>query len=129
MVYSRNGADPSARPTDSLAQLSDDRLYQALASETRRRLLFFLLDEKESTVETVATVLAGWDADETGSMSTASDRERILIELSHNHLPRLEAAGLVSHDRGEGEIRVESIDPLLAALISKSVDSEQSPEP
>jgi len=129
MVYSRNGADSSVRHTTSTAQLSDDTLYEALASENRRRTVFFLLDEKETTVETLATVLAGWAADETGSMSSPADRDRIRIELVHNHLPRLEAAGLVSYDAQEGDIRITSLDPLLAALISKSVDSEPAAEP
>ncbi|WP_049987900.1 DUF7344 domain-containing protein [Halobellus rufus] len=128
MVYSRNGADSSAERREDSEQLADDQLYQALASRTRRRLLFFLLDEKESTVETVATVLAGWNADETGSMSTAADRDKILLELSHNHLPRLEEAGLLSYDRQGGDLRIERLDPLLAALVSKSVDSERMPE-
>jgi len=129
MVYSRNGADSSVRHTTSTAQLSDDTLYEALASEDRRRTVFFLLDEKETTVETLATVLAGWAADETGSMSSPADRDQIRIELVHNHLPRLEAAGLVSYDAQEGDIRITSLDPLLAALISKSVDSEPAAEP
>jgi len=129
MVYSRNGADSSVRHTTSTAQLSDDTLYEALASENRRRTVFFLLDEKETTVETLATVLAGWAADETGSMSSPADRDQIRIELVHNHLPRLEAAGLVSYDAQEGDIRITSLDPLLAALISKSVDSEPAAEP
>ncbi|WP_144902827.1 DUF7344 domain-containing protein [Halobellus captivus] len=127
MVYSRNGSEPSARGEDTI-QLSDDRLYHALASETRRRIVYFLLEEEQATIETLATVLAGWDADETGTMATETNRDRILIELSHSHLPRLDEAEVVTYDRQSGDVHIEPLDPLLSALVSKSVSEGQSAE-
>lgn len=107
-----------------LPSLSDDRLYQALSSGQRRRLLYVLLVEESSAVEKLATVLAGWTATESEEIITAEDHERILIELDHVHLPVLEEAGLVRYDREKGTVDIAPIDDTVAELISRSVESE-----
>lgn len=114
--------------TDRSPTLCDDRLYRALASTRRRRLLYVLLVEEECRVEKLATVLAGWDATETGTMTTADARQEILVELVHAHLPRLAEDGLVAHDRENDTVRIEPLDESVVDLISQSVESEQPAE-
>lgn len=116
---SEEGSAPDRAPS-----LSDDRLYRALAATERRRLLYLLLDEGERRVEELATVLTGWDATETGTMGTADDRERTLVELRHVHLPLLADVGLVEYDRQLITVDAESVDPLLEELLERSLDPE-----
>lgn len=112
-----------ASSSDSVPWLSDDKFYRGLASGERRRLLYFLLDRGESTVEEVATVLAGWEVAETGGMGTKDDRDRFVIALEHVHLPLLADAGLVTYDRQTGTVAIDSVDPFVADLIRHSVES------
>jgi hypothetical protein len=86
-------SEPASAP-----RLSEDHFYSALASTQRRRLLWYLLDGEERTVEDVATVLSGWEAADTGRLQTPDDRTRVTIELVHRDLPLLADAGLISYE-------------------------------
>ncbi|RQH03135.1 DUF7344 domain-containing protein [Natrarchaeobius oligotrophus] len=76
-----------------------DDLLIVLADEHRRELLA-RLDERETwTVDELARALAAAD-DETGPVSDHSESsERVEIQLRHQHLPKLHAAGLLEYDR------------------------------
>lgn len=104
-------------------QLSDDRLYRALASRRRRRLLYFLLEEQECTAEEIATVLTGWEATETGTVGDVDDRERIALTLAHVHLPLLAETGLVEYNRKRDTVRLGSIPDAVCDLVRRSVES------
>lgn len=79
-----------------------DELYAALSNVQRRRLLAYLLEENEEiTLDEAARVLAGWDAVESGAISTRDDYEDVRVELHHRHLPILENAGLVRYDSAD----------------------------
>lgn len=114
----------SERGWSGSSWISDDQFYRALASRQRRRLLFYLLDGEERTIEEIATVLTGWTASESGSMQTADDREQVHIELIHSHLPVLDEVGLISHDSDRGVVRIEPLDPAVEELIASSVESK-----
>lgn len=114
------GSEREPQP-DVASDLSDDRLYRAFASTPRRRLLWILLEGGESTVDELATVLAGWDATDRGTMRTGEDRKRVVVELAHVHLPLLADVGLIAYDRDSGTVRIEPIDPLVRDLIRRSV--------
>ncbi|MEF8815104.1 MAG: hypothetical protein V5A55_15035 [Halovenus sp.] len=118
--------DRRAEP-DRSPRLSDDRLYRALAATPRRRLLYILLVEEKSTIDEIATVLAGWDATETGTITTPADREQIIVALEHIHLPRLSETGLVTYDRESGAVELERLDDAVIDLICQSVESEHPP--
>ena len=104
-------------------EISTDQLYRALASEQRRRLLSYLLDGEERTVEEIATVLTGWQAAESGSMQTAADREQVHIELFHSHLPLLDEIGVIRYDEDRGAVEIESLDPAVESLLAEGIDS------
>ena len=103
-------------------RLSSDRFYRALASTQRRRLLSLLCDEREETVDELATVLTGWDATTTDTMATPADHERLTIELVHSHLPLLEESGLVTYDRERATVAIEPLEETVVELIHRSVD-------
>jgi DNA-binding transcriptional ArsR family regulator len=105
--------------------LSSDRFYRCLAAAERRRLLAFLLVHRESTVEELATVLAGWHATESGTMATRDDHERVVSRLHHRHLPLLVDAGLVTRGREDGTVAIEALDPAVAELVELSIETER----
>lgn len=111
--------------TGSGITLDDDGLYRALASTRRRRLLYVLLVEEECSVERLATILTGWDSTETGRMATPEDREEILIDLKHRHLPGLDDAGLITYDHESDRVEIGSLDGSVAQLISRSIEAEK----
>ncbi|WP_324662663.1 DUF7344 domain-containing protein [Haloarcula sediminis] len=107
------------------SRFADDELYRALSSRRRRRVLAFLLDKPECSLDELATVLAGWESTDTGGMSTPDDRERIQLDLHHMQLPLLAESGLVVYDRAQGAVTIETLDPDVRALIRRSVEAER----
>jgi len=118
--HTTRGAQPDLSPC-----LSDDRLYRALASTRRRRLLYVLLVEEESSVDKLATVLAGWEATETQTVTTSREHREVTLELYHVHLPCLDAAGLVTYTREQSTVRIEPLDDAVRDLICQSVETER----
>jgi len=111
--------------TDLPPRLGDDQFYSALAAAHRRRLLYYLLETEESTVDEIATVLTGWEIPPTGTMQTPAERAEIRLQLLHNHLPRLADSGLIAYDRATGTVRLAGLQPRVRELIQQSVEAEQ----
>ncbi|GAA0506368.1 hypothetical protein GCM10008992_01620 [Halorubrum aquaticum] len=109
-------------------RLAEDQFYRALTSPHRRRLLHYVLEKEESTVEELATVLSGWEATTTGTMYTSADRSEVLLQLLHNHLPRLDDAELIEYDSNVGTVRRGSLHPRVADVIRWSVEAERPDE-
>lgn len=87
-----------------------DRFYRALSAADRRRCLWYLIEQSdESDVRELANVLAGWEASDTGSMSTESDHADVLLELHHRHLPLLDDAGLIEYDSDSGAVDLDDL--------------------
>lgn len=78
MKDDQTGSEQSERKSESEVTpgLSDDQLYRALVSTRRRRLLYSLLAEGEST------------------MTRPEEYEQIVVELNHKRLPLLADTGL-----------------------------------
>lgn len=107
--------------------LADDALYRALASTARRRLLAVLRSEGGGTsVDELATLLCAWDATSAGTMGTPRDRDRLLVALTHVHLPQLDTIGLVEYDRDSGTVAPRPLDPGVEELVHRSVDAEST---
>ena len=64
-----------------------DQLYQALAAEPRRMIIFSLMKEPEEKRLPLP--------DAAQSFNNPMDPEDLRIQLRHNHLPKLAAAGYV----------------------------------
>lgn len=105
--------------------LADDSLYRALSATLRRRTLYILLVQSESTVSELATTLAGWGATDKGEMTSRADYEQIHIALIHQHLPLLADVGMVSYDRESGAVRLEPLTTAVQDLISQSIETER----
>ena len=82
---------PSERPTTT----DLDSLFEVLADGHRRRVLDYL-DDTDDEVATFSD-LVDHVADR-GGEETPADRDRIAVNLHHNHLPKLESAGVLEWD-------------------------------
>ncbi len=103
-------------------QLSDDRLYRALAATRRRRLLALLSAAETRQLDELATALVGWESTDTSTMATPEDREGVLIDLVHVHVPMLVDVGLLKHDRDGDTVSLEPCSDAVLELIRQSVD-------
>lgn len=86
--------------------------------------MYLLLEEGACTVDTIATVLTGWSATDEDAMGAPDDRQQILISLEHVHLPLLAEADLITRDREDGTVDIESLDAAICDLVRHSVDAE-----
>lgn len=99
------GRDDEPPPMALDAEGFDPETHRALASTVRRRVLYVLLEEhREWSRGELATALRVWDRAGSGEQVMTADRERVVVELHHNHLPRLDQAGLLSYDHGTGVV-------------------------
>ncbi len=128
MIDSPNDLDEYEKEEASGAQVTDGEFYRALASEKRRQLLQYLLEQQESTVGELATVLSGWEATTTGNLQSDSDRQRIQTALTHHHLPVLSDAGLVTYHADRETVELKSLDSLVRDIIRVSFEEGQLEE-
>jgi hypothetical protein len=89
---------------------SFDELFEVLSHEYRRYILWSLADPDGRTDEPIRTTLFAGD----------DEPDILRIELRHNHLPKLDDAGLVDWDPETETLtrgpRFEEIEPLLGLL-------------
>lgn len=107
------------------ARMADDRLYRALAATPRRRILSYLVEHEDSTVDELASMLVGWDTTERGGMADGNDYQRMTTELCHTHLPMLVDAELVTYDRERGTVAIEDLEAAITDLIALSISAER----
>lgn len=92
------------------SHLSLDTVFDLLANRRRRYVLYYLAaaeDEQVLKLEDIAGQVEAWEREwDTAETPETTDRqERIRIDLHHNHLPRLAAAGLIDYDGRTETIR------------------------
>lgn len=108
------------RTTDDAAATPDrDEAFRLLQSDRRRRVVRHLLEavDEPVPVEALATAVARAEADDPAGGLDPGDRDRVAISLDHSHLPTLEAAGVVDHDRPRDRVTatpaIEALEPFL----------------
>lgn len=118
--------DGSARNDDRQSpKVSDevDALFDALADEHRRLVLYYLRDRESADLDELATVVSGWlqarapDHDRV----TSDDREQVRVALHHVHLPRLADAGFVGYDPDATVATLAGATDLLAPILDQSL--------
>jgi hypothetical protein len=120
---SRRPLDAATRgePSDSDAvDPPPDDLFDVLADGTRRRILWYLLEDGRTTREELLDVLLGWRLPGHG-IAGVDDRERLEVELRHVHLPKLVDCGFLSHDAAveAGEIRLAALNDAARDLVRR----------
>lgn len=106
-------------------QFCDDEFYRALASSTRRRILFHLIETTQTTIEELATFLTGWELSTIKTLQQSGEHNDVLINLHHHHLPRLANAGLIEYQSEDGSVTLRSLHPQVKEIIRHSIVIEQ----
>jgi len=126
------GSDAFDRPADDPAL---DRVFDVLADERRRDVLYFLQKGADDTanVETLADHLAGSESSERDDSETAGESDRsetidereqtIAIQLSHVHLPKLDAADVVEYEPDSQTVEYEGDETPEALLDATTVEN------
>ncbi|MFH5844409.1 hypothetical protein [Haladaptatus sp. CMAA 1909] len=103
----RDPSNPSQRKDGSAsADPSLDTIFDILSHSYRRQILFFLsrTEDDLATVADLVTYISEHESgDETSTRRTRGDA--VSIALHHNHLPKLEDAGMVEFDTRSETIR------------------------
>ena len=98
-----------------------DELFELLSHEYRRYVLWALADPDGRTDEPIRTTLFAGD----------DEPDILRIELRHNHLPKLDDAGLVDWDPKAETLergpRFEEIEPFLELLDDRERFSRDEP--
>ncbi|SFR50498.1 winged helix-turn-helix domain-containing protein [Halogeometricum limi] len=84
---------------------STDALFRALANRHRRRVLWYLVDDSETTIAELADALVGWEASDNVIVGPEA-RRRVYVSLHHHHLPMLSQADLLTYDADSGAVRL-----------------------
>ena len=103
--------------------LSESRLYALLAHQ-RRRLILQILQDFPAPLS--AAELTDILADCEYTDPTDGDRQRVLLSLYHNHLPRLNDAAVLEYDRDSGRIRRGPNYGVLVGLIEDEWEEENA---
>ena len=105
-----------------------DAVLDVLSDPYRRRVLYYLREQGETSVEELTTVLTGWsNARESGQeVATPERRHRVAILLHHHHLPMLAAYGAVDYDRDSATVELQTVSDCLAAYLDLSLEMERA---
>lgn len=124
--------DRERTTVDAPGALDPDEVFRVLQSGRRRRVVRHLLEyvEEPVHVDALATAVARGEHDDPAAGLDAEVRERVAISLDHSHLPKLEAAGVVDHDRTRDRVTatpaIEAFEPFVDPD-SASSDEGSSP--
>lgn len=100
-------ADPaSVLPTEWLRTAELDTVFEVL-SHHRRRYVLYYLDRMPGSVADRTLLVDAVRHCESSRRDSGEEPAATVVEmdLHHNHLPRLEDAGLVDYDRRDGTVR------------------------
>lgn len=103
---------------DGLDASTLDWVFNVLADDRRRSVVGALATESDNvaSIDDLADHLLAYDR-------TADDRERMMVTLHHDTLPRLEDAGLVDLDRRTDTVRYrrhELVEDLLDVIADEN---------
>jgi DNA-binding transcriptional ArsR family regulator len=85
----------------SMTTRSKDEVFEILSSARRRRIIYYLAEESQLTLNQLATKIAAVETDTPEADVTGDERQRVYISLYQTHLPKLEEAAIVAYDDEE----------------------------
>lgn len=96
---STQGASTLAEPNPDVPPLSQEALFDALASRRSRYVLHYLRrEETPVTIADLVEAVAAWETDKTIDLVSNEHRQNVHTSLHHTQLPKLAMAGLVQYD-------------------------------
>lgn len=109
--------------SDDARRRVDDLLY-ALADKRRRDLVYHLDAVEITDLETLAARLAATRESVPVDAVPADVRERVQVDLRHNHLPKLENAGVIEFDARSEVVRCRNFPPTFERFVEACRDVE-----
>lgn len=103
---------------------SMDEFLSLLSNRRRRDVLYHLSETKVASIESLATTIAAREASVPAARVSADDRESVLIDLYHTHLPKLADRRLIEYDRRSDTVRRSAPGDELEALLERCYELE-----
>ena len=85
-------------------EASLDEVLSVLSDSHARYTLYYLAEESTASLEELAAVVTGLEAEATDDVATAADEETVRTRLYHLVLPELDDHGYVAFDADEGTV-------------------------
>lgn len=99
------------------AVLELDHVFDALAHQRRRYLLYALLESDERHLRHLAREVTAWEEDVPPETLTEDEVERTYVSLYHTHVPKLVGSDIVAFDAVKGTISpADTADRVFALL-------------
>lgn len=102
----------------------------ALFTRERRRFALYYLDNADGAVpiDELAEQIREWETDPEREEVPDDEYEETLIELEHNHLPKIEDVDHVEYDRTNEQIRISGLSSEVDVLLSVTKAIERPSE-
>lgn len=101
-----------------------------LFTRERRRFALYYLDNADGAVpiDELAEQIHEWETNPEREGVPDDEYEETLIELEHNHLPKIERVDHVEYDRTNGRIRITDLSSEIDVLLSVTKAIERPSE-
>ena len=103
---------------------SVDESLSLLSNRRRRDVLYCLSETKVASIESLATAIVAREVSVPAERVSPDDRERLLIDLYHTHLPKLADRGLIEYDQRSGTVRWSTVSDELETLLERCYELE-----
>lgn len=122
--------DRDRTTVDDTATPDRDEAFHLLQSGRRRRTVRHLLEfvDEPVPVDALATAVARAEHDDPAAALDPEVRDRVAISLDHSHLPMLEAAGVVVHDRTRDRVTATPAIKALEPFVETDAETTDDPE-
>lgn len=113
-------------PPASTQRTKIDELLTLLSHRRRRNVLYYLSEHDLASLDTLATTIAARELGIPSEGVPNADRQAVLVDLYHNHLPKLADRGLIEYDDRSGAIRWTAPSTDLETLLecTRSLESD-----
>lgn len=106
---SRSTSTPEVTPDEEVGatktpDLSRDQIFHLLQNQRRREVLRYLRDADEERVRMrdIAEAIAAAEHETSVEALSSKQRQRVYVPLYQNHLPKLDADGVLNYDQDRG---------------------------
>ncbi|MYL17488.1 hypothetical protein GLW36_12650 [Halorubrum terrestre] len=101
------GSQAQVESNDST--LSSDEIHELLSNSRRRQTIHVMKrDDGTADLSTLAEEVAAWENDKPVAEVTSDERHLVYTSIQQNHIPQMERAGVITHQRGELELTDEA---------------------
>ena len=114
----------SAKQIEENPSLSSDEVHELLSNPRRRHAIHVMKhDDGTAELSTLAEEVAAWENDKPVAEVTSNERHLVYSSIQQNHIPQMERAGVITHDRGELELTdaAESLDIYMDIVPENSI--------